>query len=99
MKNLRALLLTDLLENYPIKNVSTSLGNNEQVALEVDERAKNENAPRGSGAAGQQENRKGIFAIYEILSDLGIRIIFPTLYHVSDLLPKWLANTFFTRKV
>ena len=51
------------------------------------------------GATGQRENRKGIFAIYEILSDLWIRIIFPTLYHVSDLLPKWLANTFFTREV
>ena len=72
------------------------MGNSEKVAMDIDERARNENA---FGAAGLQACWKGIFSIYEILSDLCMRIIFPSLYHVGYLLPKAIDNTFFTRNV
>ena len=76
------------------------MGNSEKVAIDIDERARNENAPRGSGAVRMLEGCwKAIFSIYEILSDLCMRIIIPSLYHVGYLLPKAIDNTFFTRNV
>lgn len=76
MKNLSASLLTDLLGNHPIKDVSKFLVNNAQVAMKLDEMAGNENTPRPSGAT---RTRKGIFPIYDIRSDLRMWSIVPIL--------------------
>ena len=48
-QNLRASLLTDLLETHPIKDVCTWLGNSEQVAMKHYAMARNENMRLAAG--------------------------------------------------